>query len=110
MNKLAVVNIQSQFKSPIGAQGGASLGQLIGNVVTAAIVVAGVVLLFFMVFGGFKMIQGAGNNNPQDAAQGRQAVTYAVFGFVLVFAAFWVIQLIEAIVGQNFVTAPGLGF
>lgn len=109
MNNIAQnsgVNIGKEFGSPIGQEGGATLGQLIGNFVTASIVIAGVVLLFFMVFGGFKMIQGAGNNNPQEAAQGKQAVTYAVIGFVLVFAAFWVIQLIELVTGQKFITAP----
>jgi hypothetical protein len=101
------VKIGEQFRSPIGQT--VTLGQLIGNVLTASIVIAGVVLLFFIIFGGFKMVQGAGNNNPQDAAQGKQAVTYALFGFILVFAAFWIIQLIEAIVGQNFVTMPYFG-
>lgn len=106
MNKLAQIDIGQEFGSPIGREGGATLGQLIGNFVTASIVIAGVVLLFFMAFGGLKMIQAAGNHNPQESAQGKQAVTYAAIGFVLVFAAFWVIQLIEAIVGQKFITAP----
>lgn len=105
MQKIAAVPIGQYFDSPIGRDGG--LAQLISNSVIAAIVGAGVVLLLFIIVGGFRMISGAGNNNPQDAAKGRQAVTGALMGFVIVFAAFWIIQLLEAITGTPFVTAPG---
>lgn len=98
------VPIGQSFNSPLGIDG--TLGELIGNSVTAAIVGAGVVLLFFIIIGGFRMISSAGNNNPQEAAKGRQAVTAAVAGFVVVFIAFWIIQLIETITGSRFVTAP----
>ena len=107
---LTLVQIGPTFGSPLGqdaSAGGVSLGQLITNAVTASIVGAGVVLLFFIIFAGFHMIGGSGSGNPQEAAKARQAATYAIAGFVVVFIAFWVIQLLEAVTGVHFVTAPG---
>lgn len=54
------------------------------------------------------MIAGAGNQNPEQTAKGRQAVTSAVIGFVVVFAAYWIVRLIEEILGARFITEPGI--
>ena len=45
------------------------------------------------------MIAGAGKDNPEQTAKGKQAVTSAVLGFVVVFAAYWIVQLIEEFTG-----------
>lgn len=105
MNKLAV-NIGANFSSPFGQT--KTLGDLITLATNTALIIAGLVVLFLMVFGGLSMIIGAGNNDPQSAARGKQAATYAVIGFVVIFVAYWVIQFIEAITGLNFITAPVL--
>lgn len=109
MLKLSQVPIGQHFPSRIGNDQLANpitLGTLISNSLSAALIGAGVMLLFFIIIGGFRMISGAGNSNPQNAARGSQAATAAVAGFVVVFIAYWVIQLIEAVTGTNFVTAP----
>jgi len=49
--------------------------------------------------GGIGMIAGAGNSNPEQAGKGRQAATSAVVGFIIVFAAYWIMQLIEILTG-----------
>lgn len=105
MNKLAI-NIGASFNSPFGKT--QTLGDLVSLGINAALIVAGLIVLFLLVFGGFSMIAGAGNNDPQTAARGKQAATYAVIGFVVIFVAYWVIQFIEAVTGINFVTAPML--
>lgn len=75
------------------------IGKLVSIIVSNAIVVAGIILLFLMIFGGISMIAGAGSQNPEQVAKGKQAVTSALIGFIIVFAAYWIVQLIEAITG-----------
>jgi len=108
VNNLAQIDIGKQFGSPFGVEGGQTIGGLISIIIQTSLVIAGIILLFLMVFGGISMIAGAGSNNPEQAAKGKQAVTAAVIGFVVVFSAYWVVRLIEVITGIDFITAPGL--
>jgi hypothetical protein len=64
-----------------------------------AIVIAGVIMIFLLIFGGISIIMGAGQDNPETAARGKQAATTAVIGFILIFAAYWIIQIIEFMTG-----------
>ncbi len=105
MNKLAV-DIGTSFGSPFGQ--GKSIGDLVSTLVTAAMVLAGVIALFLLVLGGIGIIAGAGSDNPQQVESGKKAVTYAVIGFILVFVAYWVVRIIEIIVGTPFITSPGI--
>ncbi len=104
MDKLAV-DIGSTFNSPLGQ--GKTLGDLVSVVVSASFVIAGVILLFFLVVGGISIIAGAGNDNPEQLEKGKKAATSAVIGFIIVFVAYWVIRIIEAMTGVPFITAPG---
>ncbi|HWA52312.1 MAG TPA: hypothetical protein VG895_04615 [Patescibacteria group bacterium] len=90
------VDIGSQFNSPYGET--ATLGNLVSLIVKIGFVVSGVLILFFLVFAGFSIIQGAGSNNPDAAKRGQQAASAAVIGFVVVFAAYWIVRLIEVII------------
>jgi hypothetical protein len=105
MNKLAV-DIGKEFGSPLGQ--GKTLGDLVSIVVSASFVIAGVILLFFLVAGGISIIAGAGNDNPEQLEKGKKAATSAVIGFIIVFVAYWIIRIIEAMTGVPFITAPGI--
>ena len=105
MERLVQVPIGTEFGSPFGT--GKTLGDLVSLVLTSSLTIAGVIVLFLFIFAGFSIIVGAGRDNPEQAAKGKQAATAAVIGFVVIFAAYWIIQLIEAITGQTFITAPG---
>lgn len=101
MNKLSV-NISEKF---FGFGSNAPLtkledvGSLVSIIVNAAFVLAGIVLFFFFIFGGISIIAGAGKDNPEQAAKGKQAITSALLGFIVVFASYWIVQLIEVITG-----------
>ncbi len=103
MEKIAV-NIGSEFGSPFGQNYG--FGDLVSIILSNALVVAGIILLFLLIFGGISMIIGAGQDNPEQAAKGKQATTSAVIGFIIIFAAYWIIQIIETITGLN-ILKPG---
>jgi hypothetical protein len=51
---------------------------------------------------------GAGKNDPEQAAKGKKAATTALIGFIIVFAAYWIVRIIELIFGVPFITQPGV--
>ena len=109
MNKLAFVDIGKTFLNSLpGAYGGshgssgtlgslAGVGSLVSLLVQGSMVLAGIILLFYFVIGGFGMIAGAGSNDPQKLEAGKKAATSALIGFIVVFAAYWIVRLIEYI-------------
>lgn len=66
-------------------------------IVSNVFVAAGIVSLFIMVFAGFQIISSAGN--PKQAEKGKTALTGAVVGLLVVFASFWIVQIIETLTG-----------
>jgi len=104
MNKIAQVPIGTTLNSPLGTT--RTLGDLISLILTSAITISGVVVLFLFLYGGFKIITSAGSNDPKGAGEGQKSVTYAVIGFIIVFGAYWIIRIIEIVLGVEFVTNP----
>lgn len=90
----AQVNIGTIFNSPIQ-----TFGQLVSIIISNVYIVAGVILLVLMLFGGLMVIQGAGAGDQQKTGQGKQAFTSAVIGFLIIFASYWIIQIVESITG-----------
>lgn len=58
---------------------------------------AGIFLLFIIIFAGYQII-GAGGN-PQKLQGAAKYLTFGIIGFLLVFAAFFIIRIIEAMTG-----------
>ena len=77
------------------------VGPLVSRFINIAFIAAGVILLIFFIMGGIGLISGAGSENPEQLAKGKQTVISALIGFVVVFAAYWIVQLIQVITGVN---------
>jgi hypothetical protein len=77
------------------------IGPLVSRFINIAFIAAGVILLFFFIVGGISLISGAGGDNPEQLEKGKKAVTSALIGFIVVFAAYWIVQLIQVITGVN---------
>jgi hypothetical protein len=92
----------SAFNTPFGTT--KTLADLVSLVVRIGFVVSGLLVLFFIVFAGFQIITSAGGNNPEGAKKGQQAASAAVIGFVVVFAAYWIVRLIEFIIRINIIS------
>lgn len=74
--------------------------------------IAGLILFSFLVWGALEIQFGAAT--PKSAESGKQRITNAVIGFVLLFSVFWLGQIIQQIFGLNFgvgqtVPVPGEG-
>lgn len=59
--------------------------------------IAGIILFVVLLLGGFQMLSGAANSKSLE--EGKQRITSAVIGFVILFAAYWIAQLLELIFG-----------
>ena len=98
---LTQVEIGKAFK--IGDEGIAdksgysSLGEFVSQLLPNVYIIAGIILFFLFIFGGFSIITSAGN--PEKQQQGQQALTAAIIGFVIVFTSYWIIQIIELLTG-----------
>jgi hypothetical protein len=109
MEKIAAgdIKIGDYFKTRLGqdpSSGGLSITELVKFFLEAAMVIAGIVMLFLLVGGGIAMIAGAGSGDAGSTAKGKQAVTSAIIGFIIILGAFWVVRIIEIIIGCRIVT------
>ena len=102
--KLAEVNIGEKFLGTNSKLAEVTaVGDLVTVVIRGAFAVAGIVLVVFLIMGGIGIISGAGSDNPEKLEKGKKSVTSAIIGFVVVFAAYWIVQLIEALTGTKLI-------
>jgi hypothetical protein len=80
------------------------IGQLVSIILSNAVAIAAVIMFLLLIFGGFSIIIAAGRSDPEQAAKGKQAATAAVIGFIIIFASYWIIQIIEITTGLNILT------
>ncbi|MBI2010516.1 MAG: hypothetical protein HYS86_05095 [Candidatus Chisholmbacteria bacterium] len=87
-------------------QGGKSIGNIdafqsprafIAAILPNAFILAGLILLILLIGGGITMITQAGNPEAQQKSKG--VVTAAVLGFVIIIAAYWIIQILQVLTG-----------
>ena len=101
---LAQVDIGQETKiNPTQGISGSSQFQTIGGLISAILpnlyVAAGLILLFFLIFGGVMVILGAGKGESQQAEQGKKIVTRTIIGFLIIFLSYWIIQIVEIVTG-----------
>lgn len=73
----------------------------LGNILSVAIPylfgIAGFLLLLYLIWGGFSYMLSQGD--PKAAESAKQKITNAVIGFVIIFAAYWLVQLLGMVLG-----------
>lgn len=79
--------------------------QTLGGIVSfflPKILLAGAVIFFILiVIAGVGMISGAGGDDAQSKEQSKMFLTYAVIGLILIFGAYWILQVINFIIGGS---------
>ena len=93
-------NIGSYFDSPWGS-GNYTLGRLVSLLVSNAVAFAGVIMFILILVGGFGFLINAGKNDPQSAAKSKTLLTSAIVGFIIVFASYWIIKIVEKTTGVD---------
>jgi len=81
------------------------IGGIISTLLQNIYVLAGILLFVLLIVGGLSFIMGAGEDNPEKAKKGKQAITAALIGFMVIFCSYWIIKIIEIITGLN-ILAP----
>jgi len=82
------------------------VGGIISTLLQNIYVLAGILLFILLIIGGLGFIMGAGEENPEKAKKGKQAITAALIGFVIIFCSYWIIKIIEIITGVSILN-PG---
>jgi len=78
-----------------------NIGVLLGNIIIAAMVIAGLMVFFYLIMGGIQYISSGGDKAQAEAARNR--ITYALIGLVIVVGSFAITKLIEAFFGINII-------
>ncbi|OGV89598.1 hypothetical protein A2Z41_02620 [Microgenomates group bacterium RBG_19FT_COMBO_39_10] len=95
---------EALFGEHAGLSTSMTLGGIISNLLPNIYVLAGIILFFLLISGGLMFLISAGQENPEGAAKGTQAVTAALIGFLIIFASYWIIQIIKVITGIDFLS------
>lgn len=64
--------------------------------------IAGIILLAYLVWGGFDYLTSMGDAKKAEAARGK--ITNAIIGFIIIFVAYWIVQLLDY--SLNLKTSP----
>lgn len=99
---LAQVQIGQNLNNGAGKSIGqtyTSFGPLINAILKNSLTIAGIIFLALLIFGGIGMISSAGSSDSKKAAQSKQTITSALIGFIVVFSAYFIIQIITVITG-----------
>lgn len=76
---------------------GKTPAEIINAVLPFVFVIAGLILFSMIFFGGFTIFTSAGN--PEKTKQGQGMIVNALIGFAVIFAAYWIMQLLEFSLG-----------
>ena len=96
MHQVFAVDISSVFAP---AKTFSTYGDLVTVIVKNAFVLAGVISFVIIVWGGFSVVMGAGGGDSKRLEQGKQALTMAVIGLLIVVGSYSIVQILSAITG-----------
>ena len=96
MNLIAQFTLQG-VQSKSGLTAPASLGELISNVLPYIFGISGILLLVYLVLGGFQLMTSRGD--PKGVAGAWAKITHALIGFIIVALSFVLTRFIGQIFG-----------
>lgn len=70
-----------------------NLASVVSNAIPFIFPIAGVILLLYLVWGGFDILTSMGDSKKVEAAKGK--VTNAIIGFLIIFFAYWIVQILD---------------
>lgn len=89
----------TSYENALGLGGGqvdtSSLGGIVSSILPTLLTLSGIILFGMLVSGGFTMLAGAADKEAQE--KGKKTITSALFGFAVIFLAFWIAQILQVI-------------
>lgn len=73
------------------------IGDIITSLLPYVFVFSGLLVLLYLIMGGFQLMTSAGDPKKTEQAKGK--ITGAILGFLIIFVSFWIAQIFEYIFG-----------
>lgn len=90
-------NIDSGKFNIFTTKGSAQVAAIVNLVLPYIFIIAGILLLFYLIAGGFQMMTSPGDEKAVSSAKAK--ITNALVGFILLFISYWIVQIIQTILG-----------
>lgn len=74
------------------------------NIIEWALILAGVVALFLIIYAGFKFVTSKGD--PQEVDGAKKIITYAIIGILIILFSFAILNLIATVTGVDQIANP----
>lgn len=103
-NKLAQVDF-SAIENKAGVKDPGNIGNIVTSLLKYAFTFAGLALLVYFIYGGFQLFTSGGDQ--KKVSEGKAILTNALVGFVIVFVAFWIVQLFGNLLGLQSLIGTG---
>ena len=84
---------------PTDPTGFTDVGSVISRALPYILVVAGLSLLVMLILGGVTLMTAAGN--PAKSKQGYGYISAGLIGFVIIFVAYFVVQIVQVVFGVS---------
>lgn len=96
---MAAINFD-QLQAASGVKGSLkTLSDVVSAFVPYLFGIAGIILFLYFIWGGFGVMFAQGDPKAAASAQGR--ITTAIVGFVIIFVAYWLVQLLGRVFGLD---------
>jgi hypothetical protein len=79
-----------------------TIGSILSKAIPLIFVIGGIALLAMIIMAGFTFLTSAGDSKKME--QGKNQLTYAIVGIVIIFAAFWIVQIVGYMFGLDSMT------
>lgn len=79
-----------------------TLGSILVSLMKYVFPIAGVCLLIVILMAGFTLLTSAGDTKKME--KGKQTLTYGIVGFLIIFLAYWITQLMGIMFGITAIT------
>jgi hypothetical protein len=93
----------TNYNNAIGLGNGINDFTTFGGIISAflpyVLTIAGLILFGMLVGGGFTMLAGAADKESQE--KGKKMITSSLIGFFIIFAAYWIAQILQVIFKIN---------
>ncbi|MEN8253607.1 MAG: hypothetical protein ABFQ62_04500 [Patescibacteria group bacterium] len=73
--------------------------ELMNVIVRNLFVIAGVIFFIMILYSGFKLVR----DDKKGVEEAKNIMTVAVAGFIIMFAAYWIVQIIEVLTGVSII-------
>jgi len=81
-----------------------TLGNILSDLLTYVYIIAGLILLILLIFGGFSLMTSGGNPDKMKLGYGK--IKTALIGFLIIFVSYMVVLLVQAILGIDIGFGP----